>query len=102
MPTVARHREAFTCCSIIGGNDVGMVTNSDAHPEQIRVGSVLSAQRARFSQFTRASPSSACVAAKIGGQATFTGVGFWDFIHNQRGRARNGFELHPVLAVERL
>jgi len=34
------------------------------------------------------------------GQATFTGVGFWDFIHNQRGRARNGFELHPVLAVE--
>jgi hypothetical protein len=36
------------------------------------------------------------------GQATFTGVGFWDFIHNQRGRARNGFELHPVLAIERL
>jgi len=34
------------------------------------------------------------------GQATFTGVGFWDFIHNQRGRARNGFELHPVLIVE--
>lgn len=33
------------------------------------------------------------------GQATFTGVGFWDFIHNQRGRARNGFELHPVLSV---
>lgn len=34
------------------------------------------------------------------GRATFTGVGFWDFIHNQRGRARNGFELHPVLQVE--
>ena len=34
------------------------------------------------------------------GIATFTGVGFWDFIHNQRGRARNGFELHPVLRVE--
>ena len=34
------------------------------------------------------------------GTATFTGVGFWDFIHNQRGRARNGFELHPVLGVE--
>ena len=36
------------------------------------------------------------------GQATFTGVGFWDFIHNQRGRARNGFELHPVLSIEPL
>jgi hypothetical protein len=36
------------------------------------------------------------------GQATFTGVGFWDCIHNQRGRAKNGFELHPVLAIERL
>lgn len=35
------------------------------------------------------------------GRATFTGVGFWDYIHNQRGRARNGFELHPVLTVER-
>lgn len=34
------------------------------------------------------------------GQATFTGVGFWDFIHNQRGRAKNGFELHPVLLIE--
>ena len=36
------------------------------------------------------------------GQATFTGVGFCDFIYNQRGRAKNGFELHPVLAIERL
>ncbi len=25
------------------------------------------------------------------------GVGFFDFIHSQRGRAPNGFELHPVL-----
>lgn len=29
----------------------------------------------------------------------FEGVGFFDFIHNQRGRAPNGFELHPILAV---
>jgi hypothetical protein len=27
------------------------------------------------------------------------GVGFFDFIHNQRGRAMNGIELHPVLVV---
>jgi hypothetical protein len=33
------------------------------------------------------------------GIAEFDGVGFFDFIHTQRGRARNGFELHPVLAV---
>jgi hypothetical protein len=30
---------------------------------------------------------------------TVVGVGFFDFIHNQRGRAPNGFELHPVLEV---
>src|SRR5829696_1783717 len=31
------------------------------------------------------------------GTATITGVGFFDFIHHQRGVARNGIELHPVL-----
>ena len=31
-----------------------------------------------------------------------TGVGFFDFIHTQRGISRNGFELHPVLSVRRL
>ena len=36
------------------------------------------------------------------GQATITGIGFWDFIHNQRGRAKNGFELHPVLSIKPL
>jgi hypothetical protein len=25
------------------------------------------------------------------------GVGFFDFIHEQRGAAKNGIELHPVL-----
>ena len=29
-----------------------------------------------------------------------TGVGFFDYIHGQRGVAPNGIELHPVLAVE--
>ncbi len=33
--------------------------------------------------------------------AAFEGVGFFDFIHNQRGRARNGFDLHPVLRIAR-
>ncbi len=28
-----------------------------------------------------------------------TGVGFFDFKHGQRGVARNGIELHPVLAI---
>lgn len=30
------------------------------------------------------------------------GVGFFDFIHTQRARARNGFELHPVLSILRV
>lgn len=33
------------------------------------------------------------------GVAVVEGVGFFDFIHNQRGRARNGIELHPVLSI---
>jgi hypothetical protein len=28
-----------------------------------------------------------------------TGVGFFDFLHNTRGGATNGIELHPVLSV---
>jgi len=32
--------------------------------------------------------------------ATVTGLGFWDKIHGQAGVARNGIELHPVLAIE--
>jgi len=35
------------------------------------------------------------------GEIDIEGVGFFDFIHNQRGRARNGFELHPVLQIRR-
>jgi hypothetical protein len=30
------------------------------------------------------------------------GVGFFDFIHTQRGISRNGFELHPVLSLRPL
>jgi hypothetical protein len=36
-----------------------------------------------------------------GGRVVVEGVGFFDFIHNQRGRARNGIELHPVLLLSR-
>jgi hypothetical protein len=33
------------------------------------------------------------------GLAEVEGVGFFDFIHTQRGAAKNGFELHPVLSI---
>jgi len=33
------------------------------------------------------------------GFATMSGIGFWDFIHTQRGGASNGFELHPVVTL---
>ena len=29
-----------------------------------------------------------------------TGVGFFDFIHGQKGIAANGREIHPVLSME--
>jgi hypothetical protein len=35
---------------------------------------------------------------QLHGQATVTGVGFWDFPHGQRGVAPNAVELHPVTA----
>jgi hypothetical protein len=33
----------------------------------------------------------------LGGAATISGVGFFDFQHGQRGVAPNAIELHPVL-----
>lgn len=29
-----------------------------------------------------------------------TGLGFFDFLHEQRGAAKNGIELHPVVSIE--
>ena len=34
-----------------------------------------------------------------GARVEVTGVGFFDFLHNQRGGAGNGVELHPVLGI---
>lgn len=36
---------------------------------------------------------------QLGGVVTLTGVGFFDRRHGSRGEARNGIELHPVLAL---
>jgi hypothetical protein len=33
----------------------------------------------------------------LGGAATISGVGFFDFRHGQHGVARNAIELHPLL-----
>jgi len=33
------------------------------------------------------------------GVVDIAGIGFWDYIHNQRNGARNGFELHPVTLI---
>jgi hypothetical protein len=33
------------------------------------------------------------------GTATIHGIGFWDFLHTQKGGAPNGIELHPVVLV---
>jgi hypothetical protein len=36
----------------------------------------------------------------VNAEATITGVGFFDFLHGQRGVAPNGIELHPVLSID--
>ena len=33
------------------------------------------------------------------GMATIHGIGFWDFLHTQKGGAANGIELHPLALV---
>ncbi len=38
----------------------------------------------------------------IGDVIEITGVGFFDFIHTAEGAAKNGFELHPVLKIQRV
>lgn len=35
---------------------------------------------------------------RLRGNATITGVGFFDELHHQRGVAPNGTELHPLLS----
>jgi len=39
------------------------------------------------------------LAAPLHSLVTVTGVGFFDFLHEARGQASNGFELHAVLGV---
>ena len=61
------------------------------------------AARAMMTQ-ARASLAAACggepgaSAVTLTGNATITGVGFFDLIHGQAGVAPNGIELHPVLS----
>jgi hypothetical protein len=31
--------------------------------------------------------------------AVVHGIGFWDFLHTQKGGAANGIELHPIVLV---
>jgi hypothetical protein len=33
------------------------------------------------------------------GMAVVHGIGFWDFLHTQKGGAANGIELHPIVLV---
>jgi hypothetical protein len=39
------------------------------------------------------------LAVPLGSVVVVTGLGFFDFLHNARGQAPNGFELHPVFKV---
>lgn len=95
-------------------SDFHIVLADPAHPSvtliaEIPSGGCVAAKRADFftglrAQFSAkfgkpaqgklrklAQPVAACV----------TGVGFFDFLHGQDGVAPNGFELHPVLSIEK-
>jgi hypothetical protein len=38
-------------------------------------------------------------AIPVGSVVEIVGVGFFDFLHDAKGGAKNGIELHPVLTV---
>ncbi len=67
----------------------------DADPHLIRQ---MQAARDAFIAALGEPPSRSWMA--LSGRAQITGVGFFDFIHGQRGIARNGIELHPVLRFQ--
>ena len=37
----------------------------------------------------------------VGTMVRIQGVGFYDFDHSQRGRAKNCIELHPIVFISR-
>jgi hypothetical protein len=53
--------------------------------------------RAARAEFVRACGVPTRSFTRLTGFATIDGVGFFDFLHAQRGVAPNGIELHPVL-----
>jgi hypothetical protein len=62
------------------------------------VGSPAVAQiTAARAEFVRACGPASHSFNRLTGTATIDGVGFFDFLHNQRGVAPNGIELHPAL-----
>lgn len=67
-----------------------------ARPEQIRM--ARSAFRRLLADHMLPSPGVKLRPAAV--PVVVTGVGFYDRVHGQVGVARNGIELHPVLAIE--
>jgi hypothetical protein len=53
-------------------------------------------RRARASFIRECGPPPSSRFVRVRGRATISGVGFFDFLHGQRGVAPNGIELHPV------
>jgi hypothetical protein len=76
---------------------------------EIPAGSCVSLGRAKFFENLRTSFTAKFIAPGAGhleklatpAPACVKGVGFFDFLHGQTGVAKNGIELHPVLAIEK-
>jgi hypothetical protein len=60
--------------------------------------SLMAKARAAIGQACSGEPGKKVVTLR--GEATITGVGFFDKLHGQGGLAPNGIELHPVLGFE--
>jgi hypothetical protein len=107
---VWRIAATMTAFKLEGDSDIHLVVRDSRRRTMIVEFPLTPACDATASQSDRAAMSqarAAFVAAcgqpgtsyrTVSGQATITGVGFFDRIHGQRGVAPNGIELHPVLA----
>jgi hypothetical protein len=75
-------------------DDIGETLVTEIPDSSCALGSGHEAEYAAARRALRAVPRGALV--------ELDGVGFFDYLHGQRGMAPNGFELHPVVAIRSL
>lgn len=82
-------------------SDLHLLLADIDHPDQKMIAEIPAPQCAEGSGHEQQYQTAREVLSSISTHAIIeiTGVGFFDFLHEQRGAAKNGIELHPVLSL---